>query len=220
MKRVRKIVGISYWKFKVLKVHKLRIIKIPKFKDHKELLRFLEGENLHSYKNLVLSLTKKRSIPIYYEYKESITGGTKRAIKELCSYKKFTLHRYIDYNSIPKDVMEEVFTKEDKVKVNAKNKWDMTPLMYACKYGEYKTAKLLLDKGAKVNMKDNYGIIALMYACYNGYFEIAELLLEKGADPTIKDNEGKTAMDDALKMGHTKIINLLEEYIKTTNPKT
>ena len=112
--------------------------------------------------------------------------------------------------------------------VNAKDKWDTTALTYACKHGKFEIAELLLDNGAKVDLKDG-GTTALMRAVYKGQFEIVKVLVKNGADPTIKSKEGKTAMDYAKekhaqyikrKKEYEENIKFLEEYIKTTNPKT
>jgi ankyrin repeat protein len=54
-------------------------------------------------------------------------------------------------------------------------------LLNACKDGNLKKVKQLLEKGADVNAREyEYGWTALMLAALNGHKEVVELLIEKG----------------------------------------
>jgi len=69
-----------------------------------------------------------------------------------------------------------------KVNVNAKYRYDRTPLSFASDRGSSEIVKLLLDAGADVNAKDNfYGATPLSLASSKGYVEIVGMLLQRGA---------------------------------------
>ena len=56
----------------------------------------------------------------------------------------------------------------------------MTPLMYACLYGDVAVTSKLLENGADVNLKNQFGRTALMFACENdspANIEICRLIL-------------------------------------------
>jgi ankyrin repeat protein len=97
--------------------------------------------------------------------------------------------------------------------VNAKDKYDMTPLHSAARNGHIEVVKLLIEKGAYVNANDKNGWTPLHFAAFSGHIEVVMLLLEHGADPNIKNNEGKTAIDIAREKRHFDIAKLIEEFI-------
>ena len=66
--------------------------------------------------------------------------------------------------------------------VNAKNKYEQTPLHLAAQYGHIETVKSLIENGADVNSKDKYGWTPLHYAAEEGHKEIVEYLIGKDAD--------------------------------------
>jgi hypothetical protein len=57
----------------------------------------------------------------------------------------------------------------------------MTPLLYAAKWGNFETVKLLTEKGANVNVRDISGNTALSTARANDHETIYNYLLEHGA---------------------------------------
>ncbi|MCU0437972.1 MAG: ankyrin repeat domain-containing protein [Raineya sp.] len=56
---------------------------------------------------------------------------------------------------------------------------DKSPLMYAAKYGQTETAKLLIEAGAQINLKNPEGLTALDYAIQSQQKEIEALLKSK-----------------------------------------
>ncbi len=68
--------------------------------------------------------------------------------------------------------------------VNAKARYDVTPLIFAAGNGRLDAVKLLLSRGADVNAQDTFyrGRAADM-AIANGYTEIAIFLVQNGSDP-------------------------------------
>jgi len=125
-------------------------------------------------------------------------------------------------NSIIFDNTTDVDTENVKLllkngaDVNARDKQDMTALMWASERGHTEMVKLLLENGADVNANNNDGQTALMVVCdcdeeYIHYFIdlrgiqqvrimnnkkiIINLLQIYGADFNLRDNENNTAFD-------------------------
>mmetsp|Transcript_9800 Transcript_9800/g.13508 ORF Transcript_9800/g.13508 Transcript_9800/m.13508 type:complete len:99 (+) Transcript_9800:312-608(+) len=75
-----------------------------------------------------------------------------------------------------------------------------TPLMFAAKNGDDRTAKLLLKSKANVNKADKkYGDTPLVCAIISieVNLNLIKLLVKSGAKLEVKDNDGKTALDYA-----------------------
>jgi hypothetical protein len=96
--------------------------------------------------------------------------------------------------------------------VNAKDKWDDTPLHLAAIYGHIEVVKVLIENGAYVNAKNKFGNTPLHAAALNGHINVIKMLLERGAYLNIKNNEGKTAIDLAREKGYFNIVNLIEGF--------
>ena len=92
--------------------------------------------------------------------------------------------------------------------VNAKGQSGWTPLMYAALYGDGKSVRLLLDKGANPNAQNDDGGTALMYATDSA--EKTKLLLDGGANPNLRSGEGLTALLIAVgQTGTFPVVKLL-----------
>ena len=92
-----------------------------------------------------------------------------------------------------------------------------TALMFAARYGDLASAKLLLAAGAKVNDTDAWGISATTLAAHSGFGDIVNLLLEKGADPNLAE-PGFTALHIAIMRRDEKMAAALLEH--GANPNT
>jgi outer membrane protein assembly factor BamB len=67
--------------------------------------------------------------------------------------------------------------------VNAKSRYDVTPLIFAASSGRLEAVKLLISRGADVNAQDTfYRARAAEMAITNGYADVAVYLLQNGAD--------------------------------------
>ena len=67
--------------------------------------------------------------------------------------------------------------------VNAKSRYDVTPLIFAAGNGRLDAVKLLLSRGADVNAQDTfYRARAADMAMVNGYMEVAIFLVQNGSD--------------------------------------
>ncbi|OUM65345.1 hypothetical protein PIROE2DRAFT_27305, partial [Piromyces sp. E2] len=57
-----------------------------------------------------------------------------------------------------------------------------TPLIEACRIGDWKIVNLLIENGVDVNKENKDGNTPLIEACNQGYNNIVNLLIENGAD--------------------------------------
>ena len=84
-------------------------------------------------------------------------------------------------------------------KVNDRNAWSWSPLMYAASNNENpEVITTLLNAGAKLDDRDTIGMTPLMRAAkYNENPEVITTLLNARADAKAKSIDGKTAFDYA-----------------------
>ena len=76
-------------------------------------------------------------------------------------------------------------------RIDVKDIYDRSPLLWATENGHEAVVKLLLEKGAELDAKDDsLGRTLLWRAAENGHEAVVKLLLEKGAEPEAKDWEG------------------------------
>jgi len=113
-----------------------------------------------------------------------------------CQYqRRDMIQLFIDYGYKEDDEFKVILTATAKnwletLKVLLKNSFQIniinnkgiTPLMYACKNGNYEIVKLLLDNGANFTTKDISGFNATRMALIYENPEIYKLLKERGAD--------------------------------------
>ncbi|HLK20465.1 MAG TPA: ankyrin repeat domain-containing protein, partial [Bryobacteraceae bacterium] len=94
--------------------------------------------------------------------------------------------------------------------VNAKDKHDSTPLMFAAAFGSIDAMKLLLDAGAQVNARNTFDVTALLWCA--GDPAKARLLVEKGADVNARSKQSRTPLIVAAAHdGNSQTVKLLIE---------
>ena len=84
-----------------------------------------------------------------------------------------------------------------------------TPLHEACRSGNIRAARRLLDAAADVNAADKNGWTPLHEACNYGWFETVRLLLDSGADVNVRSSGGIAPTHLACKHGDPAVISLL-----------
>lgn len=94
--------------------------------------------------------------------------------------------------------------------INIPNQHGVTPLHYACYFGNKRAIDLLLDLGADINAKDIEGNTSLHYAINSADLRAIKKLLIRSADKNIRRNDGMTAYDLAIDSNHYEIARVLE----------
>jgi outer membrane protein assembly factor BamB len=83
--------------------------------------------------------------------------------------------------------------------VNAKSRYDVTPLIFAAGSGRLEAVKLLISRGADINAQDTfYRARAAEMAITNGYADVAVYLLQNGADGDALLAMGVQTNNDAI----------------------
>ncbi|MEM1224992.1 MAG: ankyrin repeat domain-containing protein [Planctomycetota bacterium] len=96
-------------------------------------------------------------------------------------------------------------------KVDHRDSFGRTALMYASTADNVETVKLLLDAGADPNLVDSdENFTPLMFAAAEGQLGVCRLLLDGGADVSAVDVDGESALDFAKAGGHEEVVSLLE----------
>jgi ankyrin repeat protein len=108
-----------------------------------------------------------------------------------------------------------LFLLRHKPNIDARDKDDFTPLMWASAVGHVLCAAQLLDEGANIN--EQGGLLEqtpLMLAVCGGHLEMVQLLLEKGANVYVKHPQLGNAllMSNNRRGNQHQIINLLKRY--------
>ena len=82
-------------------------------------------------------------------------------------------------------------------------------LSFACRHGNIKIVKTLIELGVNVDHKDEYGRMPLFRAIEGGYPEVVSELLKVGADKKIVDRSGRNAKNLAEFYTRKDIVKLL-----------
>nr|CAH8855537.1 unnamed protein product [Trichobilharzia regenti] len=89
------------------------------------------------------------------------------------------------------------------------DKYNRTPLHYACFKGNEDIVRELLEFNAKVNVVDNNFQTPLMKAIEGGFCQCIKLLMDYRADLTVQDSEGNAAIHQAINSSSPEIVSLL-----------
>jgi ankyrin repeat protein len=92
-----------------------------------------------------------------------------------------------------------------------------TPLIIACKNGNYSIASILLEFGASPKITDDYGVSALHWASNHQDSNLVKLLLSKGhlsvSDLSIQDEFGSTPLHFASIRNVPSTVSMLVQEI-------
>lgn len=96
-------------------------------------------------------------------------------------------------------------------------------LLKACKNGDFKAVKLLIESGVDINYQTDHGITGLMSAAVDGRDEIITLLIANEAKIDLETRLGNTALEIACAEGQLNTVKLLFaaganiEHLNNTN---
>ena len=102
----------------------------------------------------------------------------------------------------------EKLLRENPKAARSRGSGGSTPLMFAALYGDARSARLLLDRGADPNTRNEAGATALLWAVDDP--ERVRLLLEHGADANARSEDGLTpVLPAAGRFGSSDVVRLL-----------
>jgi predicted transcriptional regulator len=160
---------------------------------------------------VVDAIDKVDNIECRNEHDETPLVYVARKDKSFASYYYSNVH-YNYFHTIVKELIKK------GAKVNAKDRFGRTALLYAIDNDQLDLVNTLLENKADPNHKDNAGQTPLMYACNTGVtksLEIVKALLSKGADVNITAGSGKTVLDKLnssyKSRNHNTIVDLIEK---------
>jgi ankyrin repeat protein len=111
------------------------------------------------------------------------------------------------------DIMMAFFDRRpEKPNIEAKDRYDSTPLIWAAQNGHVAAVKLLLENRANTEAHGRLGWTPLMWAARNGHLAVVKLLLETKADIEARDKHGYTPLICAAQCGHEEVVKLLLEH--------
>eukprot|EP01097_Dermamoeba_algensis_P004887 TRINITY_DN3134_c0_g1_i1.p1 TRINITY_DN3134_c0_g1~~TRINITY_DN3134_c0_g1_i1.p1 ORF type:complete len:1350 (-),score=327.49 TRINITY_DN3134_c0_g1_i1:118-4167(-) len=108
-------------------------------------------------------------------------------------------------------VICDYLLRRDASLVNARDKFQRTPLHKACAYGFEDCCKTLLENGAEVDALDINSRTPVMYAAHNGHYFIVQLLIESHANVNLQDKSKRTALAWAAAAGKMDALWVLTE---------
>ncbi|KAK5637257.1 hypothetical protein RRF57_012969 [Xylaria bambusicola] len=94
-------------------------------------------------------------------------------------------------------------------KIDPKDEYKRTPLLYAAERGHTAAVEVLLEKGADPDSKDENNRTPLLYTAERGHITAVKMLLEKGANPDSKDVQSRTPLLYAAARGHEAVVEVL-----------
>ena len=99
----------------------------------------------------------------------------------------------------------DILMAQPELDVNIKAVYSLTPVMWACQYGNANIVRRLL-LFADLNNRDDYGGTALHYAVLYNFPDCVELLAGAGADWNVMNNGGHSPFTLAARLGFSGIL--------------
>lgn len=106
-----------------------------------------------------------------------------------------------------KDTMQLLIAKG--ANIEERDEKGLTPLMEACKEGNFEAAKYLISLGVNLNVADNQEVTPLKYAALKKNYSLVELLIDNGADINAKNSQGITTLISSFNLNDLYLVNLL-----------
>ena len=99
------------------------------------------------------------------------------------------------------------------------NKTGWTPLHYAATRGHLDIMRMLLEAHAYIDAESPNGTTPLMMAAHYGTPQAVRLLLDEGADPTLKNQLGLSAIDFAQRANRADVASAIAAAIRQRSGK-
>jgi ankyrin repeat protein len=115
------------------------------------------------------------------------------------------------------DESDEGESDEDDIRtydVNEEDSQGNSPLLLACRSGNFEIAEILVGAGANVSTANERGDTPLLVAVGAGRFEMFELLLEAKAHVNVINGGGASALHLAIASGSARSFEMFETLLK------
>lgn len=89
------------------------------------------------------------------------------------------------------------------------DKYNRTPLHYACYYSHKKFSDILIDFGCRINVRDMNNNTPLHLAVLSGNYALVKKLIINGANKNIENDNNKKPLDLAIESNNSLLIDLL-----------
>lgn len=152
-----------------------------------------KSKNINRFETVYRTPSNKKYTPLMYAAVFSDTKMIKLLLKCGVSleirgdFGRTVLHEAVGKKNNTENVK---LLLDQKIDVDVKDNYGVTPLMIAAENGNNEIIKILLKYGADVNKVDNDGWSALLWACYKGQNGTAKFLLNNGSDVNIVTDNG------------------------------
>ena len=103
----------------------------------------------------------------------------------------------------------DFYKKNEILDIHEINEDKFSPIHHACKNGNVKLMKILIDLGANINSQDGKGYTPLHHAVINNDERMVKHLLIRGANKFIKDHNNLTPYDLSCMLKEQKISTIL-----------
>lgn len=103
------------------------------------------------------------------------------------------------------------FLLQQKIDIEQKTFFGLTPLHIACEYGNYEMVKFLLSKSANLQATtndENHCLTPLHYAVIHNHLNIIELLMQNKVSFNIFDNSDNDILYFVTKFNHSDLVKL------------
>ncbi|KAJ6155414.1 Pfs NACHT and ankyrin domain protein [Penicillium chermesinum] len=109
---------------------------------------------------------------------------------------------------------------QDGLKVDQKDKEELTALHYASENGHETIVRYLVEKGADINLPGIYGVSPLHSASRIGHEAVVRYLVEKGADINSSSIDGMSPLHYASQGGYETVVRYLVKQGADINPSS
>jgi ankyrin repeat protein len=137
-------------------------------------------------------------------------GDSRRSMPTMCPKKPEAVPLYYAAMLGFCDLVEQLIA-ENPEHVNARGRFDLTPMHVAAIAGHANILSLLLEHGANLESRDKSGWTPLHHASASGNVEVGQTLLDHGADINTQDVINWTPLFPAVINGHVGFIQMLLE---------
>lgn len=169
--------------------------------ENDELKKEEQNFALHLIPNIINELVEKNNLDILKKLKNYVKH---------INFSEFTSKNPLHISAREGNLNLVKFLVKLRIGLNEMDEYKLTPLNYACKFGNKEVAIFLKEKGGILNYTNELSNEFLYYA-KNADLSALKIYFECGANLSIEDSNKRTVAHIAAAEGHTEIIQFLIE---------